>query len=604
MEDEMSGLRPPNKTPLGFLLLRDGHVVPLSGISPEEIKAGAIGCFRNSGVDRLRHRATLNAIVDRLGFDGDFGTFTTLGWPKFQEFLRKENCLESGRLFPSDHGGCIDLYFGATTGASRRQLTDRVFESKKDAPSRVFLGYGVDWAAWDNGMGFYPPEGISSVVGGDPATAEDRARRLFAHRHDLSGQWGFADDKLVWGSVGNIINKTYFTLGTSIEHREESWRKVKDAVLAFRAVFDTAPEGWVDILHYNDRLVVLRAHDGTWDILWRAYRNQDPEESGEVPSWIKLSGEDMPTSLRSKGDNSRLLYFRQNVWDEVEEHVAEQAFYDRGGSIVGRQLASFADVRIAWLRDTQQISIPRKHCKAEELPKGFCVVEVSGRRLAISELVDVSSYRAMLDKTGYLDRRSGSEEALERANDNVPGKKPVGSSWFDAQAYCAWKERQLGLSVRLPSRDELRAIHPIFSDHYEAMCGGDFPWEKYPPRPRFDESVDGSRVRQDLPSAVEWSEPRFLEPGPDLPEFPEDGWSSKSRKRWISDFPPRALWRKDLKVIIYSGVGFIDAWDACEWCQEAGWAHGRFWDGPIGPASWGAYKNMKMAFRLVIELEG
>ena len=108
-----------------------------------------------------------------------------------------------------------------------------------------------------------------------------------------------------------------------------------------------------------------------------------------------------------------------------------------------------------------------------------------------------------------------------------------------------------------------------------------------------------------MPSAVTWSEPRFLEPGPDQPEFPPpSGWGSKSRKRWIVDFPPRATWREDLPWAEHSGLRFIDAWDAYEWCQEVGWIHGRFWDGPIGLMSWGAYKNVKVTFRLVLELEG
>ncbi len=118
-------------------------------------------------------------------------------------------------------------------------------------------------------------------------------------------------------------------------------------------------------------------------------------------------------------------------------------------------------------------------------------------------------------------------------------------------------------------------------------------------------SVHYAEQPRDLPSAVTWSEPRFLEPGPDLPEFPSpNGWSSESRKRWITDFPPRATWREELPWAKYCGLSFIDAWDAYEWCQEVGWIHGRFWEGRIGRTSWGAYKNVKLTFRLVLDLEG
>jgi hypothetical protein len=55
-------------------------------------------------------------------------------------------------------------------------------------PRRVFLGYGVDWATWDRGRGFDPPEGAVATIGGDSTTAEQRAQKLFEHRLDFAWQ--------------------------------------------------------------------------------------------------------------------------------------------------------------------------------------------------------------------------------------------------------------------------------------------------------------------------------------------------------------------------------------------------------------------------------
>ncbi len=88
-------------------------------------------------------------------------------------------------------------------------------------------------------------------------------------------------------------------------------------------------------------------------------------------------------------------------------------------------------------------------------------------------------------------------------------------------------------------------------------------------------------------------------------EFPlPSGVSDKSRKRWIAseNWPPRARWRDPIPWSEYSGIRFIDAWDAYEWCSEKQIA-GRYWEGPIGVESWGEYKNVKVGFRLVIEQE-
>ncbi|MGH1392325.1 MAG: hypothetical protein ACRAUZ_19560, partial [Aeromonas jandaei] len=77
---------------LGYLPLRDGHAIPLRGISPADIKEGAKSRVLHPDADPLKHRQTLNAIVDRLGFAGDFGTYQNKGWPEFQAFLKKHRC--------------------------------------------------------------------------------------------------------------------------------------------------------------------------------------------------------------------------------------------------------------------------------------------------------------------------------------------------------------------------------------------------------------------------------------------------------------------------------------------------------------------------------
>jgi hypothetical protein len=141
------------KQRLGYLLLRDGHAVPLKGIAPDEIKAGAKHHVPNPDSEPLQHRRCLNAIVDRLGFPGDFGDFQNQGWPDFKKFLERNRCTHEVGVFPVDHGGCIDLYFSNIGGPSPRQLADRIFEAMGPKPERVFLGYDVDWAAWDRGNG-------------------------------------------------------------------------------------------------------------------------------------------------------------------------------------------------------------------------------------------------------------------------------------------------------------------------------------------------------------------------------------------------------------------------------------------------------------------
>lgn len=597
---------------LGYLLLRDGHAIPLRGISPEEIKEGAKHRVLHPEADPLKHRQTLNAIIDRLGFAGDFGTYLKKGWPEFQRFLKTHRCINQVGVFPMDHGGCIDLCFADHGGPNPRELADRIFFGPKEKqPRRVFLGYGVDWSAWDNGNGFHVPAAAIESINASPEIAAQLGKDLFARRLDLMSQWGFLDDKLVHGPLNTIVDKTYWELGCDAEERAKHHAKTLAAVRAFRAVFDAQPEGWVDVLPYNDRLVVLRAHDGGWDLLWRSYRETEPPKPDDVADSYELAIADLPSRLMSESDLLRAFHFRQEFWDEYEAHEAEQAFYDRGGKIQARQLTKSADVRLAWLKEQGKWSSPERAKWEGPLPSGFHLVEIGGRKLAVSDLINLASFQQMLVETGFGERQGERREPWDRANEGVSDDAPVGASWVDAQAYCAWRERQLGVSLRLLTQKELRAIRPAYSKRYESMAFGDFPWENWPPRPLVEASEHANR--QDVPSAVNWSEPRFLEPGPDVAEFPHLSGivvsSSKAvnggvRKIWIQDFPPTAAWKDPIPWAEHEGVAFIDAWDAYEWCQEVGVISGRFWEGGIGSNSWGAYKNIKVSFRVVMDIEG
>ena len=78
----------------------------------------------------LRHRRRLNAIVDTLGFTGDFGDYKHSCWPRFTEFLADHGCTVQCDLF-ADMGRFT--FFGLPSlpklwGPNRRQRS--VFPSE------------------------------------------------------------------------------------------------------------------------------------------------------------------------------------------------------------------------------------------------------------------------------------------------------------------------------------------------------------------------------------------------------------------------------------------------------------------------------------------
>lgn len=155
--------------------------------------------------------------------------------------------------------------------------------------------------------------------------------------------------------------------------------------------------------------MVLRARDGGWDLLWRNYREKEPPAGATVDNPGGPGVEDMPSYLLTHSDLRRLLYLRQDAWEEWEAHAAEQAFYDRGGSIPERRNTPNVNVMAAWLREQEQLaSSGFRHCD-DALPQGFSIVVLDGRKIAVSGMVTVGSSRKMLLASGYAGRLPASD---------------------------------------------------------------------------------------------------------------------------------------------------------------------------------------------------
>jgi hypothetical protein len=589
------------RLPLGWLLLRDGHSVPVFGLSPEDLKESAHHAIMAPDV-KLGHNRKLHAIVHQLGFDGDFGDYQRKHWPRIQALLDEHRCARQRDVLAPDEAAGI-FAFGPL-GPTRRQLADRAFLG--NVPKRMFTGYGVDWAAWDEiahrvpaGVPFpRDPDGLRF----DPDDNDDRERAIafaLSHRSKLYGQWGFLDDKLVAPVAEHVVDKTYWHGQSRPAERERHLKEVRAVVRAFRAIVDVDPEGWVDLLPLSSCVILLRAHDGSWDLVWKDLRETPPPKPDEVANRYGLAEFDLPLRLRGETDLAGKLYFRRDAWAEKEAYEAEQFYYDQGGTPAHRRVTPDEQIVHDYLEHRGRVSTNSRAGRPAAASSGFREVGVGGQRLLVSGLVTVSEFNQMVDETVYLDRRSPEDENWTRANEGARPNAPVGVTWRDAQAYIAWLERRLRVGLRLPTLTEHRELRPFPSARFQELSGLEFPWEHYPPRPL----LDGAE-RVEVPSAVAWSEPRFEEPGPGISEFsPANGITmGRTRKRWLADFPPAAPWQEAIPWGEHRGLRFIDAWDAYEWVQEPGYMAGRFWEGFFGLSSWGAYKNVKVGFRLVVDL--
>ena len=574
--------------PIGWLLLRDGHAVPLHGLSPDDLKRSRREAVQVPGLN-LKHTTGLKAIVGMLGFKGDFGDYKNTHWPGVQAFMREHGLRERADHFDLDLA-VVDLFAGERP--TRRGLADRLFVGGSPLPAASFTGYGVNFEEWSwrrpgalMGLRSYYNEQEPT-----PPSDLDEAREWVVERRmGLRGHISYLGDVLLrTGSPPNLDRVMY-----RMEPEDETWSAL--VARGFRDVMERFGVGWVDIVPFSEDLAFLRAADGTWDLVWRDLRSGPPTEEIPEAGWGGLPPVHQPSWLAAEPQFKRWLYMRRGHWDERVQHDAETRYYDRGGEAGDAYPGTDELVRRFLVEEGIDMApatsaLPRK---TEDIPAGFTRVSTpNGTSIGVSPLVTVADFMAVAEETGWLQDRKG--EDLAKANP-AGGDLPAGVTWHDAVAYSAWMERKLGVQVRLLTREEHRALRPFPSEHYSNMAQADFPWENWPPR-------------HGLESALRWSEPRFLEAGPDRPEFPHPSGASdggKSRKRWIRDFPPAADWVEPILWAIHDGIDFIDAWDAYEWVLGPwnwGYTAGLYWEGQIGLTSWGAYKNCKVGFRVVVEL--
>jgi hypothetical protein len=584
----------PAPAPIAWMLLREYHAVPLYGLAPDDLKRSCHTTIKRDGVE-IPNQRKLDAIVDTLGFHGDFGRYLHAHWPAIRRFLAGRDLRERVDLFDIEQP---ELMFGLLR-SSRRALADRLFFGPQPVPHRVFLGYGHDWAPWSDLFYKVTRSGWAEDDNGfAPASVDDARRWVFARSSELQGLHNFLGDQLFLPAKQPFVPQIYFTTSADPDNQRRTLRAWHEVVRVLRWLLDQHRAGWIEILPVpgTQNLIVLGGPDGKYDLVWRDLRVEPPPVPKGKPLDLGLALQDQPESFRAAAGFADWQYHRHGIWQEQEAHAAEEHFYGQGG-IAGTYPGPRV-VHEAYMVAAGAYS-PTSRRAPDSSPAGFQEVSIGGSRLFVSPLVTSAEAERVLEAAGYFGRRDNQAEPWERGNPEGQPGAPATVTWFDAHAYAAAMEKQTGLSLRLLTRDEHRALRPFFGEHYARMVDHDFPWENWPPRPL---PTDGTTP---VPGAVEWSEPRFLDPGPDLPEFSDkNGIGGKRRKRWIDDFPPTGRWRTDLPWADHGSLRFIDAWDAYEWVgNSAGTSRvaGRFWEGSIGLNSWGAYKNCKTSFRLVCD---
>jgi len=540
---------------IGWMLLRDGHAVPIRGLDPEQLKQSARATIAREGV-RLRHQARLNAIVDCLGFDGDFGDYCGRHWPRVQALMNAHGLREYRDLFSV---GVNDLGFGLA--GPRRRLADRLTVPRTKPPKRVFLGGGHPWEEWDRYFADGPSWWRADDADFVPADVETTRKWVHQRRFMMTpaAHTYLGDQWLDVENPGDPVFISYRTADAGPPSPSNDLRNAAKVVRACRWVLDQGPEGWVEIIPVTDRLFLLKGLGGAYDFVWANLRTAPPaplQDTSEEPLLHQL---DLPSLMQQQENFAAWNYYRLDVWEEKEQHEAETLHYVSGGA-AGADYPGIEAILERYLRRLNIFRDKAPFAGGRTVPSGFReTASPDGGRVLVSELVTIDEMRRMMSLTSYAARRPTGLDQWEPGNGDDLGSMPTAATWFDTQAYCAWMERQLGCQVRLPSTEEYRAWFP---------------------EPDFDDIREPQQAR----SGVEKLEP----------------WGGVRGQPERVRFAPALPW-----VTCPAGVKAIAAFDVLEWVQyRAGVAVNPAGTFGCAPSTWGAYKGLKVLFRLVIVPEG
>jgi len=445
------GVQKSKRTVLQFLPLRDGHVVPLDDLDPDAIRVAVRDELipNPDRPDGIRHAAALSAVAKLLGFDGGFDGYQKQ-WSTLRAFMREHGLLHRKNLLapPPEAWSVLTL--------RRQYLAERIFNSGRPLPKRIFTGHDFDWAFADQLS--HPPmsgpmEARYALPVVDPAeVAPFLARHLHTH---VSAGFNLLHDGLVHPRESDrLVTGTWFNPTTPPEEVKEIRREDTESFRLFQQWIDRDRRGWVELIRYNRSLVFLRAPDGAYDFVFRGLRDRPPPAA---PFDGNLSPRDIPDVLWTHARFERWRYFQVERWSDRDGWDAETAWYDAGGDSL--RYPGILEVARQWAVARGIYQAPTLATDRTALD-GFAPVAVDGGgTLLVSPLVTIAELRRFLSETGYEARRAEKIDDLSAPNHD-PDELPACVNWYDAQAYARWFEQKNHRPVRLLRCAEYLYLHP------------------------------------------------------------------------------------------------------------------------------------------------
>ncbi|MDD4274042.1 MAG: hypothetical protein PHG14_09995 [Desulfobacter postgatei] len=550
--------------PLFYLPFKNFHIAPVYGITPDLIKKSAQDLITDR--EQIKHTTRLNSICKLMGFTGGFSHFTQEYTRELEPFLKTHGLkVQSDLITP--RLACANMPAGLV---NQSNLADRLFNSNKPLPQKIFTGYDFDFnSRYDDGFYYFHTFGnkiykkrprafridwnewISWALEEPDLIISKRDRWpdrklidfvLGGFMLDIHSAFNLLGNALVhpMEADDNFVIKRYYALDAPSSLEAETTRQIKAVYKLFRSCIEQSQSGWVNVIQYNRNLIFLKGKNGEYTFLVRGLRLEKFEHN-IFRDYLKNA--DVPKQ-NGQYHFQRWFYFEYKGWEEQDEHKAEKLHYASGDTDYPGVLKINKNYFV-------HKGLYRFENKAGKPNDRFTTVNLNGQKYYVSNLVTIEDFQKFsTENPDYFNYRKGDQ--LFSVNTD-PCHMPAAVTWFDANAYASWFQKEHHLPVRLLTAAEYRAL--IESDpSFQSM------------KNKMDELFSGNRdeiEEEEVEPYKMTSDLHFYYPdGTEIfgtpPYMPQDTFQDL-----IYVFKKEVQWRRH-----ESGLSFIQSDQFSEWLND------------------------------------
>ena len=453
------------------------HILPIYGVTPDDLKQSAKEYSKDR--ENMPYTSRLNFLAKTYGVKGGFSGYSEEFKTKLTPFMVKNGLLQKHDLINVSDIICLNV----------EKVANRLFVSGRPLPEKIFTGWNFDFTPYEDGFHKlrYSEIGKGYIDIPHPASSleasflidwveQDPERVISYYKNQQSKLYDLVMGACLQFQSHSVINllgdilvspvnsdlvmtKRYFSLDINKEERDKDSLLSKKIGEFFRNLFDHNQHGWIDVIPYNENLIFLKGEDVSYDFVLRNMRATGFNHQIYAP-YLRRS--EIPSAMSDTYNFQRWLYFKYNGWKEMDEHLAQQYFYDLGGTT--ETYPGMGKVAESYLTSKKHYQPMKKVLKASSSHDLiFHKVDTLEKRLMVSNLITIEEFISFCEKVpSYFEWRksiksANKPDALESMNTDAP-HLPASVTWYDACAYIKWLEDMHGLPIRLLKTDEYLSI--------------------------------------------------------------------------------------------------------------------------------------------------